>query len=117
MHQGELSAPAVGNLFGYAGYVRKPALSSATGAAAGVGSEPYTDAVLASAYYHVRHRVYDAANGRWTRRDPLGYVDGMSVVLYSSASPMMLTDPMGLLIAPPAASSYCGVAVSGENCG
>ena len=95
VHQGELSAPAVGNLFGYAGYVWDPALSSATGAAAGVGSEPYTDPVLASAYYHVRHRVYDAANGRWTRRDPLGYVDGTNLLAYVKSSPIQSVDSSG----------------------
>ncbi len=58
------AALAVGGLFGYAGYVWDPAISSAAGAAAGVGSELYTHAVLAGAYYHVRNRVYDAANGR-----------------------------------------------------
>lgn len=29
--------------------------------------------------YHVRHRVYDTKMGTWTRRDPLGYVDGMGL--------------------------------------
>jgi hypothetical protein len=27
----------------------------------------------------VRHRVYDPELGRWTRRDPIGYVDGMGL--------------------------------------
>lgn len=45
---------------------------------------------------HVRHRVYWAEIGRWTRRDPLGYVDGLSLYLYVRAQSIRLTDPLGL---------------------
>jgi RHS repeat-associated protein len=46
--------------------------------------------------YHVRHRWYEPALGRWTTRDPAGYVDGMS--LYESVSGRGLNgiDPSGL---------------------
>ena len=45
---------------------------------------------------HVRYRVYLPDIGRWTRRDPLGYVDGMA--LYESVRSCVLryVDPMGL---------------------
>ncbi|MCW5754370.1 MAG: hypothetical protein KIT24_06680 [Phycisphaeraceae bacterium] len=46
--------------------------------------------------YHVRHRVLDPDTGRWTRRDPLGYVDGMGLYGSFRARPMSLNDTMGL---------------------
>jgi len=46
--------------------------------------------------YHVRNRVYDAENGRWTRRDPLGYVDGMGLYEYCRSGPKERLDAMGL---------------------
>ena len=55
---------------------------------------------------HVRHRAYLADLGRWTRRDPLGYVDGGSLYEYCRSTPMSGLDPMGLWYwngnAPPA---------------
>jgi len=66
----------VGNRRGYAGYEHDAAIDSLC---------------------HVRHRVYLAELGRWTRRDPLGYVDGMSLYGYVGARPMTGTDPMGLV--------------------
>ncbi len=50
------------------------------------------NAVLSS----VRHRAYHAVLGRWMQRDPLGYVDGPSLLLYSAANPLVLIDPVGL---------------------
>jgi RHS repeat-associated protein len=47
--------------------------------------------------YHVRHRVYDPELGRWTRRDPLGYVDGENLFQYVRAMAMIGTDPDGRL--------------------
>ncbi|MCB9845410.1 MAG: hypothetical protein H6811_05440 [Phycisphaeraceae bacterium] len=44
--------------------------------------------------YHVRNRVLDPEIGRWTRRDPLGYVDGTG--LYAYPMGMAAIDPMGL---------------------
>jgi len=46
--------------------------------------------------YHVRNRYYHAQLGRWLTRDPLGYVDGMSLYEYVRSSPVDLLDPFGL---------------------
>jgi RHS repeat-associated protein len=50
----------------------------------------------ATGLYHFRHRDYDAALMRWTRQDPMGYVDGMSMTLYVIGSPVLKLDPNGL---------------------
>ncbi len=76
---GVLSSISVANRKGYAGYEYDPELSS--------------DQV---SMHHVRHRVYDAASGRWTRRDPLGYVDGMGLTEYTAGQPLTHTDASGL---------------------
>jgi RHS repeat-associated protein len=69
----------------YAGYEIDPVLT---------GSEGW------ESVYHVRHRVYLSRLGRWTRRDPLGYVDGMS--LYRCASRVLVAaDPNGFGPCPP----------------
>jgi RHS repeat-associated protein len=46
--------------------------------------------------YHLRNRVYQAEEGRWTRRDPIGYHDGMNLYEYVQSSPVDNIDPMGL---------------------
>jgi len=46
--------------------------------------------------YHVRHRVYVPEMGRWTRRDPIGYVDGMGLYEYVGARAITAKDPSGL---------------------
>jgi len=70
----------VGNRKGYAGYEHDSAL----------------DLVC-----HVRHRAYLTELGRWTRRDPLGYVDGMSLYAYVSGRAIRRIDPRGVYgIAP-----------------
>jgi len=46
--------------------------------------------------YHVRHRVYIPELGRWTKRDPLGYVDGLSLYEYCSSSAISHRDTFGL---------------------
>ncbi len=46
--------------------------------------------------YHVRNRVLDPETGRWTRRNPLGYVEGASLYQYVSSAAMLMTDPTGL---------------------
>jgi RHS repeat-associated protein len=46
--------------------------------------------------YEVRHRTKDPHLGRWLTRDPLGYVDGMSVYEYAISRPIVLLDPLGL---------------------
>jgi RHS repeat-associated protein len=46
--------------------------------------------------YHVRHRSYHPALGRWVQRDPAEYVDGMGLYEYVGSSPIAGTDPTGL---------------------
>jgi RHS repeat-associated protein len=46
--------------------------------------------------WHVRHRVLESKLGRWTKRDPAGYVDGASLLAYSASAPMRMSDPIGL---------------------
>jgi len=50
--------------------------------------------------YHVRFRVYDPEMGRWTRRDPIGYVDGMGLYEYVRGKAVASRDPNGLLSLP-----------------
>jgi len=69
-----LSNPDVDNRKGYAGYEW----------------DRYVD------LHHVRHRVYDPHLGRWTRRDPLGYVDEMSLYEYVGSRAVLFTDGFGL---------------------
>jgi len=72
----KLSAPDIANRKGYAGYEHD-----------GDGGVPE----LA----HVRYRVLHFGLGRWTRRDPLGYVDGMNIWLLTRANPLSFRDPTG----------------------
>jgi RHS repeat-associated protein len=62
------------NTIGYAGYVFSSELTQ----------------------YHVRHRWYEPALGRWTTRDPAGYVDGMSLYEYAGGRALNAIDPSGL---------------------
>jgi len=64
---------------GYAGYEFDPVLGLA-----------------GASVYHVRNRVYDAENGRWTKRDPLGYVDGPSLYEYCRGMAMEMADSSGM---------------------
>jgi len=73
----KLSAPDIANRKGYAGYEHD-----------GDGGVPE----LA----HVRNRVLHFGLGRWTRRDPAGYVDGMSLPEYIGSQPVRTIDPTGL---------------------
>jgi len=45
--------------------------------------------------YHIRHRTYHPHLGRWLQRDPIGYVDGMSLYEYCRSGPVVLIDPFG----------------------
>jgi RHS repeat-associated protein len=85
-----------GVLTGYAGYVRDRFA---------VGGD----------LYHVRHRVYDTRMGRWTTRDPLGYVDGMGLYQYCVSKPAILTDAMGLAATLVLAGGACvaGAVIAG----
>jgi RHS repeat-associated protein len=78
----KLSSEDVGNRKGYAGYEHE-----------GFGND-----LAAPELAHVRHRVLHFGLGRWTKRDPLGYVDGMSLVQYAGGFPVVATDPDGRLI-------------------
>ncbi len=73
-----LSASSVGNRVGYAGYQYDPTFVGAS-----------------RAIYHVRNRVYDAGLGRWMRRDPAGYVDGISLASYCQCTPLIVFDAFG----------------------
>ena len=73
---GLLSTSGVANRRGYAGYEHDWAIDSLC---------------------HVRHRAYLTDLGRWTRRDPLGYVEGMSLYAYVANRAMVRTDETGLI--------------------
>ncbi len=69
-------------------------------------SSSYDNSILFAGYYRdvesdiysVRYRNYHPDLGRWLQRDPLGYVDGMSLYEYVSSNPVMYLDPLGLAI-------------------
>ena len=67
-----------GNRCGYGGYVLK--------------------GTLAAAAYRARHRNLSSSLGRWLRRDPLGYADGVSSYEYGRGRSVIATDPTGLLV-------------------
>ena len=69
------SVGGLGNRRGYAGYEHDGVLQTIA---------------------HVRYRVYLAELGRWSRRDPLGFVDGMSVYEYVGSLAVTISDPMGM---------------------
>ncbi|MBC7834513.1 MAG: hypothetical protein H7Y88_05355, partial [Phycisphaerales bacterium] len=46
--------------------------------------------------YTVRFRHYEPVLGRWLKRDPAGYVDGMSAYQFVGGRPTTSLDPMGL---------------------
>ena len=46
--------------------------------------------------YYYRNRYYHAQLGRFVSRDPLGYVDGLSLYGYVGSSPTGRLDPSGL---------------------
>jgi len=75
-----LSAAAVANRIGYAGYQKDSHLD----------------------LNHVRNRVYSAELGRWITRDPRAYCDGANLYRYAAATPVRNNDPTGL------ASETCG---------
>ncbi|MFO0858273.1 MAG: RHS repeat-associated core domain-containing protein [Phycisphaerales bacterium] len=69
-----LQLSSLGNRKGYAGYEFDQAIEA----------------------YHVRHRVYLPEIGRWTKRDPAGYVDGVSLYEYAKAMILAANDSTGL---------------------
>ena len=46
--------------------------------------------------YDFPFRTYSTRLGRWLQRDPLGYVDGVSLYQYVGSMPTFFTDPLGL---------------------
>jgi len=60
-----------------------------------------------SGMYHVRHRYYHPALGRWINRDPAGYVDGMDLYEYCISNPVNLLDYMGEYKLPGKGCSKC----------
>jgi len=65
-----------------------------TGNRKGYAGYEYHEAV---SLYHIRNRVLHPELGRWTRRDPLGYVDGMSVYEYVGSRIIPNRDSSGLV--------------------
>ena len=74
--RGVLSHPDDYNRKGYAGYE--------------------FDNTITHASYHVRYRVLNSTLGQWTRRDPLGYMDGANLFEYTN-NPIVEVDSAGLL--------------------
>ncbi|NBB95929.1 MAG: hypothetical protein GVY16_09350 [Planctomycetes bacterium] len=52
-----------------------------------------------SGLFHVRNRYYSTSLGRFITRDPLGYMDGMSVYEYVGGNAANAVDPAGLMSA------------------
>jgi RHS repeat-associated protein len=50
---------------------------------------------LAVGLVDFRNRFLDTSLGRWTRQDPMGYVDGMSQYQYQRCKPTSALDPAG----------------------
>ncbi|MCH8823856.1 MAG: hypothetical protein IH984_10150, partial [Planctomycetes bacterium] len=71
---------ATGNRKGYAGYELATSLAGSAG------------------IYDVKNRFLIASLGRWTRRDPLGYVDGANLYQYVRSNPLAGVDPMGTIV-------------------
>jgi len=46
--------------------------------------------------YHVRYRYYHLTLGRWMAREPMGYVDEMSLYQYVASNPVRYFDPFGM---------------------
>ncbi len=79
-------------------------VSILTAAFAERGSSLYDQEVLhtgrrrepISRLYHCRNREYHPNLGRWTRRDPRGFGDGMNLYEFVRAQPVGRVDPYGL---------------------
>jgi RHS repeat-associated protein len=76
-------------------------LSDMTNVANRKGYAGYEIDVAISKLYHVRYRALHAELGRWTRRDPLGYVDSFSLYQYLASRIIANADPTGLVVAIP----------------
>ncbi len=49
----------------------------------------------ATGLLYYRARYYDPSTGRFTQRDPLGFVDGVNQYAYAANNPVMFVDPFG----------------------
>ncbi len=67
--------------------------------------------------YHVRHRVMNTTLGRWTRRDPLQYVDGPNTYAHARLNPVGTLDPLGTQGIPSIYMRQCDSHDSGAACG
>ena len=70
--------------------------------------------------YHFPFRSYSTRLGRWLQRDPLGYVNGVSMYEYAASMPTFFTDPLGLMAAadtspPGSADDAGGVGTIGDD--
>ncbi|MCW5765444.1 MAG: AHH domain-containing protein [Phycisphaeraceae bacterium] len=76
MPEGQYSGGSgyIDNRFGWAGYLWDPVLE----------------------LYHVRHRVYDPADGRWLQPDPIGHAGGWNLYEYGAGDYANTIDPWGL---------------------
>lgn len=72
--RGVLSHSSVANRRGYAGYEHDGVIDTMA---------------------HVRQRVLLTDLGRWSRRDPIGYVNGLSLYQFVTSSPVRLVDNNG----------------------
>ncbi len=52
--------------------------------------------IAGTGLYDYRFRVMDSETGRFNQRDPLGYLDSMSMYAYVSSNPTRFLDPYGL---------------------
>ena len=106
---GGYASPGVCNTslvrFGYAGYEWDGTVCT---------DRVYDNA--AGGVYHVRNRVYDPEMGRWTRRDPAGYVEGMDLYEYVQSAPVKHQDSSGLLsLACCTAPNCCSADYTSKN--
>lgn len=62
------------------------------------------------------HRYYDPETGRYVTRDPVGLKGGVNAYSYGDASPVMVSDPRGL-VAVPIAGNWCGPGWTGGRWG
>ena len=81
---------------------------SAAGVASRKGFAGYEYLTTLAPKYQVRSRALLCDAGRWEIRDPLGYVDGLSLYQYIHSSPLGGVDPTGQAPCPGAAGSSQG---------
>ena len=51
-----------------------------------------------SGLHYSVHRYLDSRDGRWTKRDPAGRVDGQNLYRYVRSNPIKRVDPEGLMV-------------------